>query len=106
MNQRADSESQTTIAEAVRDAIQGAKALKTEELQRGLSGLATIGSTAPFVGLLGTVIGIINAFHSMSIEGNTGLSAVAGGISEALIETGFGLIVAIPAVWTFNSSQS
>ena len=102
LTQQADNELQSTFVEAVRDAVQRAKALKIGELQRGLSGLATIGSTAPFVGLLGTVIGIINAFQSMSISEETGIKAVAGGISEALIETGFGLIVAIPAVWTFN----
>jgi biopolymer transport protein ExbB/biopolymer transport protein TolQ len=67
-----------------------------------LSGLATIGSTAPFVGLFGTVIGIINAFKGISSEKSTGLGAVAGGISEALVTTAFGLFVAIPAVWMFN----
>ena len=66
------------------------------------SGLATIGSTAPFVGLFGTVVGIINAFKGISSEKSTGLGAVAGGISEALVTTAFGLFVAIPAVWMFN----
>ena len=102
LTQQADNETHMSLSEAVRDAVQRAKALKIGELQRGLSGLATIGSTAPFVGLLGTVIGIINAFQSMRISEDSGINAVAGGISEALIETGFGLIVAIPAVWTFN----
>jgi len=64
--------------------------------------LATIGSTAPFVGLFGTVVGIINAFSSISTEKSTGLGAVAGGISEALVTTAIGLFVAIPAVWMFN----
>ena len=95
-------ESGAPLAEAIRDAVERAKALKGAELSRGLSGLATIGSSAPFVGLLGTVIGIINAFQGMNMTGNTGLETVAGGISEALVETAFGLIVAIPAVWTFN----
>jgi biopolymer transport protein ExbB/biopolymer transport protein TolQ len=90
------------MADEIRDAVERAKGIKTAELSRGLSGLATVGSTAPFVGLLGTVIGIINAFQSMTINETTGLKTVAGGISEALIETAFGLVVAIPAVWTFN----
>jgi biopolymer transport protein ExbB/TolQ len=95
-----------TTMDAARRALQRATALKTAELKRGLSGLATIGSTAPFVGLLGTVVGIINAFQGMEKAEGTGIAAVAGGISEALIETAFGLLVAIPAVWAFNIFQS
>jgi biopolymer transport protein ExbB/TolQ len=95
-----------TTMDAARRALPRATALKTAELKRGLSGLATIGSTAPFVGLLGTVIGIISAFQGMSAAAGTGISAVAGGISEALIETAFGLLVAIPAVWAFNIFQN
>jgi biopolymer transport protein ExbB/biopolymer transport protein TolQ len=95
-----------TTMDAARRAPQRATALKTAELKRGLSGLATIGSTAPFVGLLGTVIGIISAFQGMSAAAGSGISAVAGGISEALIETAFGLLVAIPAVWAFNIFQN
>lgn len=91
-----------TTLDAARRALQRATALKTAELRRGLSGLATIGSTAPFVGLFGTVVGIINAFQGMKQAEGTGIGAVAGGISEALIETAFGLLVAIPAVWAFN----
>ena len=72
------------------------------ELKRGLGGLATIGSTAPFVGLFGTVMGILNAFKEISTQKATGLGAVAGGISEALVTTAFGLLVAIPAVMMFN----
>lgn len=72
------------------------------ELKRGLSGLATIGSTAPFVGLFGTVFGIINAFKQIHAEKATGLTAVAGGIAEALVATAFGLFVAVPAVWAYN----
>jgi biopolymer transport protein ExbB len=71
-------------------------------LKRGVSSLATIGSTAPFVGLFGTVVGIINAFKNMAAEKSTGIGAVAGGISEALVTTAVGLFVAIPAVWMFN----
>ena len=68
----------------------------------GIPSLATIGATAPFVGLLGTVIGVINAFHGISTTGSGGLGAVSGGISEALVETALGLVVAIPAVWMYN----
>src|SRR5450759_1027188 len=66
-------------------ALERAEAIVHAELKRGISGLATIGSTAPFVGLFGTVVGIINAFKSISNEKSTGLSAVSGGISEALV---------------------
>lgn len=83
-------------------AVKRASAMKGAELQRGLSALATVGSTAPFVGLLGTVIGIIDAFHAMGIQQNSGFSAVVSGISEALVMTAFGLLVAIPAVWMYN----
>jgi biopolymer transport protein ExbB/biopolymer transport protein TolQ len=83
-------------------ALRRAATIKTADLQRGLSSLATIGSTAPFVGLFGTVIGIIDAFHTMNQQETAGFSAVAGGISEALVATAFGLLVAIPAVWMFN----
>jgi biopolymer transport protein ExbB/biopolymer transport protein TolQ len=82
--------------------LERASAIVHAEMKRGLSGLATIGSTAPFVGLFGTVVGIINAFQGMSSSATTGLAAVAGGISEALVTTALGLFVAIPAVWMFN----
>jgi len=88
--------------EASRRALERAEAIVHSELERGVSGLATIGSTAPFVGLFGTVVGIINAFQGISSEKSTGLGAVAGGISEALVTTAIGLFVAIPAVWMFN----
>lgn len=88
--------------EASKRALQRAIAVKTAELKRGLSGLATVGSTAPFVGLFGTVIGIINAFQGMKAEETAGIAAVAGGISEALVTTAFGILVAVPAVWLFN----
>ena len=71
-------------------------------MKRGLGGLATIGSTAPFVGLFGTVMGILNAFKGISEQKATGLGAVAGGIAEALVTTAVGLFVAIPAVMMFN----
>jgi biopolymer transport protein TolQ len=85
-----------------RRALRRATAMKTAELQRGLSALATVGSTAPFVGLFGTVLGIIDAFQSMNQEQTAGFTAVAGGLSEALVTTAFGILVAIPAVWMFN----
>src|ERR1051325_11697509 len=88
--------------EASRRALERASAIVHAELERGLSGLATIGSTAPFVGLLGTVIGIIDAFQEIQGTQTTGISAVAGGISEALVTTALGLTVAIPAVMMFN----
>ncbi len=72
------------------------------DLRRGLSVLASIGSTAPFVGLLGTVLGIINAFQGIAATGGGGLGAVSAGIAEALIETAFGLFVAIPTVLAYN----
>lgn len=72
------------------------------ELRTGMSVLATIGSVSPFVGLLGTVIGIIAAFQGIAATGSGGLGAVSAGISEALIETAVGLMVAIPAVFQFN----
>jgi biopolymer transport protein ExbB/biopolymer transport protein TolQ len=88
--------------EASRRALERAEAIVHAELKRGVSALATIGSSAPFVGLFGTVVGIINAFKGISTEKSTGLGAVAGGISEALVATAIGLFVAIPAVWMFN----
>ena len=72
------------------------------DLRRGTSVLASVGSTAPFIGLLGTVVGIISAFQGIAATGSGGLSAVSAGISEALIETAIGLAVAIPAVLVFN----
>jgi biopolymer transport protein ExbB len=88
--------------EASKRALERAEAIVHAELKRGLGGLATIGSTAPFVGLFGTVVGILNAFRKMSSEKAAGLASVAGGISEALVTTALGLFVAIPAVMMFN----
>jgi biopolymer transport protein ExbB/biopolymer transport protein TolQ len=88
--------------EASKRALERAEAIVHAELKRGVSGLATIGSTAPFVGLFGTVVGIINAFKTIATSKSTGLAAVSGGISEALVTTAIGLFVAIPAVWMFN----
>jgi biopolymer transport protein ExbB len=88
--------------EASKRALERAEAIVHAELKRGVSSLATSGSTAPFVGLFGTVVGIINAFRGISTEKSTGLGAVAGGIAEALVATAVGLFVAIPAVWMYN----
>ncbi len=92
--------------EASKRALDRAEAIVHAELKRGVSGLATIGSSAPFVGLFGTVVGIINAFQGISTEKATGLGAVAGGISEALVATAIGLFVALPAVWAYNAFTS
>jgi biopolymer transport protein ExbB len=88
--------------EASKRALERAEAIVHAELKRGLGGLATIGSTAPFVGLFGTVVGILNAFRGIASSKATGLAAVAGGIAEALVTTAIGLFVAIPAVMMFN----
>jgi len=92
--------------EASKRALDRADAIVHAEMKRGVASLATIGSTAPFVGLFGTVFGIINAFRGMALEKSTGIGAVAGGISEALVTTALGLFVAVPAVWAFNAFTS
>jgi len=90
------------LVDTVRRAIQRATALTANDLKKGIPTLATIGATAPFVGLLGTVVGIISAFQGIAASGSGGLGSVSRGISEALIETALGLVVAIPAVWMYN----
>jgi len=88
--------------DASRRALERAEAIVHAELKRGIGSLATIGSTAPFVGLFGTVAGILEAFKKISETKAAGLASVAGGISEALVTTAVGLFVAIPAVMMFN----
>src|ERR1700758_4361886 len=88
--------------ESSKRALERAEAIVHAKLKRGLGGLATIGSTAPFIGLFGTVVGILNAFRKNAKQKPSGIGAVAGGISEALVTTAFGLLVAIPAVMAFN----
>jgi biopolymer transport protein ExbB len=83
-------------------AIEREQILLAADLKKGLGVLATIGATAPFVGLLGTVIGIVNSFHGIAETGGGGLEAVSSGISEALVATAIGLLAAIPAVWLYN----
>jgi biopolymer transport protein ExbB/biopolymer transport protein TolQ len=90
------------MIEAAERAIEREALVTTADMKKGLSGLATIGTTAPFIGLFGTVIGIINAFRGMALTGSGGIAAVSAGISEALVTTALGLFVAIPAVWMFN----
>ncbi len=94
--------SREDLLDTVRRSIQRATALTSNDLKKGISGLATIGATAPFVGLLGTVIGVINAFVGIATSGSGGIGAVSAGIAEALVETALGLFVAIPAVWFYN----
>jgi biopolymer transport protein ExbB/biopolymer transport protein TolQ len=90
------------VLDTVRRAIQRATALTANDLKKGVASLATIGSTAPFVGLLGTVVGVITAFQGIAATGSGGIGAVSAGIAEALVETALGLLVAIPAVWFYN----
>jgi biopolymer transport protein ExbB/TolQ len=94
--------SDAEVIEAAKRGLERSVAIVHAEMKRGLSALATIGSTAPFVGLFGTVVGILNAFKGIAANKATGLSAVAGGIAEALVTTAFGLLVAVPAVWAYH----
>ena len=88
--------------EAVERAIDKHSIGETAALRKGLNILATVGSTAPFVGLVGTIFGIINAFSQIGAEGGADLTTLAPAIGEALITTAFGIIVAIVGVWLFN----
>jgi biopolymer transport protein ExbB/TolQ len=90
------------VIAAVNRAVDRSSMRTVADLRRGLGALATVGSTAPFVGLLGTVAGIITAFQAMAATGSGGLGSVSAGIAEALVTTAFGLLVAIPAVMFFN----
>jgi biopolymer transport protein ExbB/TolQ len=91
--------------EAARQGMDRTAMITVAELKENLGVLATIGATAPFVGLFGTVVGIINAFSKMATSGG-GIASVSAGISEALVTTAFGLFVAIPAVWAYNYFQN
>lgn len=90
------------VVESGKRAIERETLMTTAEMKKGLGNLATISTTAPFVGLFGTVVGIIHAFQGMAVSGSGGLGAVSAGIAEALATTAFGLFVAIPAVWLYN----
>jgi biopolymer transport protein ExbB len=91
-----------TPVELARNESERRKDQLASELRRGMSIVATVGSIAPFVGLLGTVVGIIAAFQGIGAAGSSGMAAISTGIAEALVETAFGLMVAIPAVIMFN----
>jgi biopolymer transport protein ExbB/TolQ len=87
---------------AARRAMERQSVQESADLKRGMTILATVGSTAPFVGLVGTIFGIINAFVGMAESGSGGLGAVSAGIAEALVETATGIAVALVGVWLFN----
>jgi biopolymer transport protein ExbB/biopolymer transport protein TolQ len=94
--------SEMEVVEAASRAVERSTLLTTAEFKKGIGNLATIATTAPFIGLFGTVIGIINAFRGMATTGSGGIAAVSAGIAEALVTTALGLFVAIPAAWMFN----
>jgi len=96
------SESRAERRERIERAMRGALTLEVKRLQSGLPLLATSGSTAPFIGLFGTVWGIMNSFSSIAKSQDTSLAVVAPGIAEALFATAIGLVVAIPAVMAYN----
>jgi biopolymer transport protein ExbB/TolQ len=93
------------VFESVSRALERQAHREAQNMKGGQSVLGTVGSTAPFVGLLGTVMGIVNSFQSMAASGSGGLGTVSAGIAEALVTTAFGLLVAIPAVMFFNYFQ-
>jgi biopolymer transport protein ExbB/TolQ len=95
-------EAREMVFESVTRALERQSQREVAILRRGNAWLGTVGATVPFIGLLGTVMGIITAFQEMAASGSGGLGTVSGGISEALITTAFGLLVAIPAVMAFN----
>ena len=93
-------------AEFARRALERKGDAISRDLNRGMNVLASTGSTAPFVGLLGTVLGIINAFKLIAMTGSGGLGSIGSAISEALVVTAYGLVVAIPSVLVFNLLSS
>ena len=90
---------------AMQEAMHGYLMRQRKTLDRGLVVLATLGNNAPFIGLFGTVLGIIKAFHDLGLNPAGGATVVMAGISEALVATAVGLLVAIPAVIAFNYFQ-
>ncbi len=90
------------MTKAAKRAIERESLVVYSDFKKGVGGLATIATTAPFIGLFGTVIGIIHAFQGMALSGSGGIGSVSKGISEALVTTALGLGVAIPAAWLFN----
>lgn len=101
-NVRSSGLSGSDLVEAARRAIERETLITYSDFKKGVGTLATIATTAPFIGLFGTVVGIINAFTGMAMTGSGGIAAVSAGIAEALVTTAFGLLVAIPAAWMFN----
>ena len=102
-------EAKLSMEEQLETASRGgerAKTLFNQELRRGLSVLATIATSSPFIGLFGTIFGIINAFRGMQLTGSGGIGAVAGGIAEALVTTAVGIGVAVLALWVFSMLNS
>ena len=102
-------ESGLSLEEQIESASRGcnrAASLFTQDLKRGFSIVATIATSSPFIGLFGTIFGIITAFRGMQLTGSGGIGAVAGGISEALITTAFGILVAVIALWCYNLLNS
>jgi biopolymer transport protein ExbB/TolQ len=95
-------DSATRAAELANRELARRAEVVSHELQRGMNVLASTGSTAPFVGLLGTVLGIINAFKMIAASGAGGIGTISASIGEALVVTGYGLVVAIPSVLVFN----
>lgn len=93
---------QLSPQDAAQRAVRGALAAQVQLLTRSLSFLATCGNTAPFIGLFGTVWGIMTSFHQIGVKGSASLATVAPGIAEALIATAAGLAAAIPAVMAYN----
>jgi biopolymer transport protein ExbB/TolQ len=94
--------SNAEVLDAAERALERSTLLISADLRRGIGSLATIATTAPFIGLFGTVIGIMHAFQSIGKMGGGGFNTVSQGIAEALATTAFGLVVAIPAAWMFN----
>ena len=96
------SKSKTNINEKLSNILEAGIEKQTSKIEKGFTFLATVGSTAPFIGLFGTVWGIMNSFQSIAISRNTSLAIVAPGIAEALFATALGLLAAIPAVVAYN----
>ena len=98
----ASSKSKTNLAEKMSGILEIGIEKQISKIEKGFTFLATVGSTAPFIGLFGTVWGIMNSFQSIAISRNTSLAIVAPGIAEALFATALGLLAAIPAVVAYN----
>ena len=96
------SKSKSNLAEKMSGVLEVGIEKQISKIEKGFTFLATVGSTAPFIGLFGTVWGIMNSFQSIAISRNTSLAIVAPGIAEALFATALGLLAAIPAVIAYN----